>query len=159
MVSDLEKIVSNLIVGLKSLHSFVEIADSEYKAQGLLDQAIAEIDTTERQEAALQVGIRSFAQAHSEKSFLQKISGKGSAWKKVEEELQQCSQELEQLNELAGQIQNAIDLTPNNPEQRKTLIKDLRMEKKELGLAKKEINLELRGISRRIPAEIRSHSI
>jgi hypothetical protein len=73
----------------------------------------------------------------AQKSFLKRTFGSRKDEEEAEKLIEKYSQFQTTLEALAARLQEAIDFTPNSPEEQKMLLQELRLRKKELQVQKR----------------------
>lgn len=145
-ISNFANLFKQLSGELDSINNFVLISAWDIKANTLLSDISNELSLIEKaiEESSNQVS--SLETRHSEKPFLKRIFGKWKEHRILLPHLKNLNEWRGRLDDLADQIQAAIDMTPNSPEEQKLLIKELKLHKKELQTEKKEVAAEMRAI-------------
>ena len=138
--------INDLTAELTNLNTFAEVNSWDEKAKAALAKITTDFELIEREVAATREEFQRLQAQFDAKSALLKLAGKGSEFKATEKRLAQFQMAQEQLDELAGRLQETIDMTPNSSDERKVLVKELRLQKKELQTQKKEITAEMRAI-------------
>ena len=90
-------------------------------------------------------------QAHAEKPFLSRMFSGRKTEKETSQFVEQCQGHKATLEAMASQMQEAIDFSPNSPEEQKALLKELRQRKKELRLEKREVLADMKAIRDEAP--------
>jgi len=141
---------------LKVLKTFAEVSTWDHDAQLELGKIIKVIKDLDRELADEGNSLEKAKQIRAEKNLLTRVFQGHKEEKKVIQHSEQCRNNKIQLTELANQLQESIDFSPNNMEEQKTLVKELRLRKKGLLVKKREvaaIMTELRTQARQLSAE------
>jgi hypothetical protein len=134
-----------LIDAISSLSTFDQVKEWDANASTQIDilgQSIRALDSE-----AIKVKSE-FDQAlleHNNKSFISKVFSKNPK-QKFDTTISEIENQKAKLELFIEEIQNKIDFTPNTESEKKTLLTELRLHKKELSTQKREIQAEMREI-------------
>src|SRR3972149_8029517 len=131
--------IDRCLSSMDRLQIFRDIQEWDREAANLLNNLIKEIDELEVQIRSSQSTLEDLEREHQSKSAFQRVFGKGNDYKIASEKFRQQQIAKQKLEELAEKLQEMIDFTPNNPDDHKSLLKELRLQKKELQVEKREL--------------------
>ncbi len=80
------------------------------------------------------------------KPFFSRLFASTKPEQEISQEIEQVQKTIANLMEMSDQLSDAIDFTPNSPEEKKALLAELRIHKKELGADKREVALNMNAI-------------
>ena len=143
IVSQTKKHLDGLLHRFNSLKTFADVQEWDAEAKTHTDTILVCIPDIESDVARFR---RELENHRSSLSRFRKLV----PWDKTATQLQRSIQEADELisncYEIVSDVQSRIDKTPNDKEEQKLLIKELRLRKKELQLEKKQVNSQLRNI-------------
>jgi hypothetical protein len=128
-----------LMADLKTLSTFDGVTDWDKQAQAEIERAVQAIQYLDNEIAENKKAIDQAKQAKSDKSFLGKLFSDDKEEKESAQKIEKYLGYQKLLNNVAVQLQESIDFTPNSPDEQKNLLKELKQRKKELQLSKREI--------------------
>ena len=80
------------------------------------------------------------------KPFFSRLFASTKPEQATSQDIDQVQKYISNLMEMSDQLSDAIDFTPNSPEEKKALLAELRIHKKELGADKREVALTMNAI-------------
>lgn len=135
-----------LISDFDALNTFSAVSSWDSEAQMEIDRIIAvvrDLDTEiTRQTQTLEI----LKQSKSEKSFMGRLFSSDKEEKELLLLIDEYNQYKVTLGNMASQLQESIDFTPNSPEEQKILIKELRQRKRELQIQKREVAAAMKAV-------------
>jgi hypothetical protein len=128
----------SLMAEYKTLATFEDATAWDQRAQTEVETIVGAIRIVEAEIVNQSTALEQLKQEHSQKSFLKRSFGT----RKDEDEIVQLIEKYRTfqttLETLASRLQEAIDFTPNSPEEQQAWLKELRLHKKELQVEKRE---------------------
>lgn len=142
-ISTAARNLSCLIDQFNQLSTFDAVETWDNEAQKHIQTILSSVPTVE---AELLQSKQELQTHRSARSTFRKII----PWDRRGGALRQRIEEIEDLlsncETIVTEVQGKIDRTPNNKDQQKLLLKELKLKKKELQLEKKQVNSQMRGI-------------
>ncbi len=136
-----------LISQIEGLHSFGDVALWKAQVTEALQSIRAAIKATDLRLQQTDRDIQQVKSNRQDKPVLARLFSGRQEEKRFLAEKSRLTHENSQLQELVDQIEAAIDLAPDSPEDLKNLLKECWQRKKELQIRKKAANAEMRVIS------------
>ncbi|MEX8498523.1 hypothetical protein [Leptothrix ochracea] len=144
--SELTSSIDSLIAEVTGLNSFLDTDHWDNKAKSMLEKVALNIDEIDSSIANVQSQLHQAQMDFDSKPLYRRLLGKSGEIKSLEKHITLLQRERSKFDDLAERLQSTIDLTPNSPEEQKSLIKELRLQKKELQAQKKEVAAEMRTV-------------
>lgn len=135
-----------LMAEFKTLSTFAHIAAWDEQAKAEVEKTISTIQALDTEIVQQTEALEQAKRAHTEKSFLNRMFSGRKEEKDVAQHVEQCQKLKASLETLASEMQEAIDFSPNSPEEQKALLKELRQRKKELQVQKREVAASMKAI-------------
>ena len=139
----------------KTLSTYEAVAGWDQRAQAEVDRIAGVLQELDAEIVRQLEALEQAKREHAQKSFLKRTFGGRKPEQEIAQFIEQCRQNMTTLGELASNLQEAIDFTPNSPEEQKTLLKELRLRKKEFQAEKREVMANMKAIR----AEARVQSV
>lgn len=136
----------SLMHEFKSLSSYLEVNQWDHRASAEVQTIVA---TLRDIDAAVKVHSRAVASAKQDfeaQSFIKRTFGGRDRENAIAQRLSTLQKRKIDLLRFVAELQGAIDFTPNTPEERETLVKELRLRKKELQTRKREAAITMTSI-------------
>jgi len=130
----------------KTLSTYENVAGWDQRAQAEVDKLAGVLQELEAEIARQSETLEQTKREHAQKSFLKRTFSDRKPEKEIAQFIDQCRQNMTTLEGMASKLQEAIDFTPNSPEEQKTLLKELRLRKKELQAEKREVAANMKAI-------------
>ncbi len=138
--------VRQLVSDLKGLHNFDDIAQWDKRTTDEIDHIRSTIRSVEAKQQQVNQNIEQARRNHLAKPFLARLFSSRQEEKQLATEQVRLTREKSLLEELADQLEAAIDFTPDSPDDLKELIKECRQRKKELQAEKKAVSAQMTAI-------------
>jgi hypothetical protein len=135
-----------LMAEYKRLSTFGEVESWDRRASAETDRIVSAIRKVDEDNAELSEKLKQAEKERSEKPFFNRLFGSRKVEKYLAQQIENCRNHKAILEALAAQMQEAIDFTPNSPEEQKSLLKELKQRKKELQVEKREIAAAMKAI-------------
>ena len=139
MERDFKSEVYGMIGQILNLTSFDEINKWDEKAGKILEEITNSIEQLQKNNHDLEININVEKSMRAKMGFFKKIFSKNPITE-MDKEYKNKLNYINTLAELGNILQDKIDFTPNDKNEKKDLISELKLKKKELGLLKKEIS-------------------
>lgn len=136
----------SLMTEYKSLLTFEQVASWDQHASAEVAIIVSAIQQTDSKRAELSRRLAQAQQERAEENFIARLFKGQKDEKALEQITEKLSEYKTSLEGLASQLQEAIDFTPNSPEEQGTLLKELKARKKELQVKKREVAAEMKAI-------------
>lgn len=153
-VSNLEADIKDHLVALEGLSRLQDVASWDDRAAALAEDAQrCEMYLSEAEERTKQLYEAAFAEHQQLPFYIRWLTSSKRAAKALQDlsELARCKERLRGLTE---DLLSSVDKTPDSEAERKAMLKDLRLLKRELVLKKKEINAASRAARERASSEL-----
>lgn len=135
-----------LMAQMKTLTSFEEVASWDDSANAELETMLKLAMDLGNQIASERAALEQAEMNHSHKPFLSRLFGSRDEENKIKASIKKYEGYLKVLQQRAPELQEAVDFTPNSPEEKKALLQELRLRKKELQLQKRELAATMKAI-------------
>ncbi|MDO8972164.1 MAG: hypothetical protein Q7U74_15830 [Saprospiraceae bacterium] len=141
-----DKNFGKLMSDFKALATFSAIASWDSQAQIEIERTLRVIQDLDVETSRQTQVLDNIKQSKSEKSFVGRLFGGNKEEKEALQLVEKYNQYKATLGNMATQLQESIDFTPNTPEEQKILLKELRQRKKELQVEKREIAATMKAV-------------
>lgn len=147
MVNIRKEEIAGLIGQFDKLQTFADATDWDNRVQTEIEHLSNTCRTIDAEISKRQLRLQEIEQEREQKPVIARMFG----GKKEERQLQRDITELEGLKascqNLIGNLQSRVDITPNNAEDQRRLLNELRLEKAELQIKKRALNARIREIN------------
>lgn len=131
--------LTRLLARFESLRTFEEVAVWDGLAEAEMDRITAFIDGVEQELRSLAARRDELQRAHEAKGFFVRLFASRAPIAQLDERSSNLRAELLRCSATADDLQERIDMTPDNSREQKALLKELRAQKKELGVQRREV--------------------
>lgn len=138
----------------KTLSTYEAVAAWDQRAQAEVDRIAGVLQKLDAETARQLEALKQAKLEHAQKSFLKRTFAGRKPEQEIAQFIEQCRRSMATLEELASHLQEAIDFTPNSPEEQKALLRELRLRKKALQAEKREVLADMKAI--RAEARVKS---
>lgn len=135
-----------LMVEYKGLRTFTDVASWDERARVELDEVAKGIRAFEEVSARASRQLAQLVKEREEKDFFSRMFASQKPEKSLAQLIQGYNDYKALLEGMASQLQEAIDFTPNSPEEQASLLKELKLRKKELQVEKRETAAAMKAI-------------
>jgi hypothetical protein len=130
----------------KGLLTFTDVASWDQRASAEVEQIVNAIQDADEKSADVSRKLEQVKKEHAEKNFIARLFSSQRLAKSLSRLILNYSIHKMGLDGLASQLQEARDFTPNSPEEKTSLLKELNVRKKELQVEKSELAAAKRAI-------------
>lgn len=135
-----------LMTEYKNLRTFADVASWDERAKAELEEAVKGVRIIDEKTFDASRQLEQLKKEREEKNiFARAFSSRGDE-QKLTEWIATYGQLKEALQKIATILQEAIDFTPNSPEEQQALLKELRARKKELQVEKRAVAQKMKAI-------------
>ncbi len=138
--------IQRLFTQFSFLSTFAEVVDWDSRAAREVENLTNAISSIDFELTHRVLMLEQAKQERQQKSALSRILSGSGEEKKIQGEIDALVSQKSQYERFIEELKSKIDITPNNSEERTTMLKELQLEKKELQLKKRGINEQMRVI-------------
>src|SRR5262245_34611106 len=120
--------ISGLLAEFGTLTTFDQVSSWDERAVIVIEKVVETTKQIENQLDTLSTQLNTANEARNTKSFLNRMFSGGEE-KKITAEITKLEEIRNRWETIADQLQEKIDTTPNNPQEQKALLKELRLRK------------------------------
>lgn len=135
-----------LMVEMKTLSSYEGVASWDSRASSELELMIRVATDLENRISAERAALKQAEQEFLSRPYLSRLFGNRDAETQIQARINKYQGYIAVLRQRAPELQEAVDFTPNSPEEKKLLLQELRVRKKELQLQKRELAATMKSI-------------
>lgn len=135
-----------LIERYDGLKTFAAVAEWDKAAQAEVETISRAVDSVYAYERQAQADLSAAQQERQSKNAVARMFHSKSSETALQKDIEWARQRRADLEEIADQLLELIDFTPNDETDRKGLLKELRLEKKELQIQKREVAAEMKAV-------------
>ena len=128
------------------LSSYDAVAAWDQRASAEVERIMEVIKALEEEITDRVSSLEHAKKEHAEKSFFTRAFASRSNEQEITRTLKEYQSHVARLEQSAADLQEKIDFTPNSPEEKSNLSKEIRLRKKELQTEKRELAANMRAI-------------
>lgn len=137
---------NSLMAEFKDLSTLTEASEWDQRAQAEVDRINNVVSGLKGKLAEKTKVLELMQKERNGKPFLSRMFASKKPEQEISQEIDQLHKSISNLLEMGDTLNDAIDFTPNSPEEKKALLAELRIHKKELGADKREVALNMSAI-------------
>jgi len=137
---------NSLMAEFKDLSTLTEASEWDQRAQTEVDQINNVVRELKEKLAERTKDLEYMQNERNGKPFFSRIFASTKPEQELSQEIDQVQKHISNLMDMGDQLSDAIDFTPNSPEEKKALLAELRIHKKELEADKREVSLNMSAI-------------
>jgi hypothetical protein len=137
---------NSLMAEFKDLSTLTEASEWDQHAQAEVEKINLVIRYLKDNLAQRTKDLAQMQKDRDAKPFLSRIFASTKPEQEISQEIDQVQKQITNLMEMGDKLSDAIDFTPNSPEEKKALLTELRIHKKELEADKREVALTMNAI-------------
>lgn len=135
-----------LMAEYKELLTFSDVASWDKRAAIEVENLVRTVHDVDKKRTGASNKLGEIRKEHEGKGFFQRMFDSKDQEKTLVQLVENYNKYISWLEDMASQLQEAIDFTPNSPEEKKSLLKELKERKKELQLEKREVAAAMKAI-------------
>lgn len=135
-----------LLMKYKSLSTYEEVANWDELARKEVDRIIEVLQKIDSELTQKYELLEQAKNEYSQKSFLQRLVASHKSEAEIATTIARYRSYQVSLEEISAKLQEMIDFTPNTPDEKKDLLKELRLRKKEIQTEKRELAANMKAI-------------
>jgi hypothetical protein len=137
---------NSLMAEFKDLSTLTEASAWDQRAQAEVDRINNVVRELKDKLAEKTKDLAQMQTERNAKPFFSRIFASTKPEQELSQEIDQVQKHISYLMEMGDKLSDAIDFTPNSPEEKKALLAELRIHKKELEADKREVALNMSAI-------------